>query len=546
MDLPPIEWILCLCVAPLPLYYASAIAHEAGHALMARLCGFIVMSLGMGTERPFCVFSLGHTRVYLARTRPLQGLTFWFGDGPSRGSLVLLSLGGIAVNLFIAAVSLALFRIVPRGREFWGLVGALNAFLGLVNLVPVRLKVGNAWVRSDGALALQVLRRGTVSSNPPQTIEFATGLLPLWQSIGDTISQRLFLRDAGLAFIELGDLDRAEAFCSQADAIQVPHLQALAAWEALVAAQLALGTQAFDRVLPLLATAEQGFRSGRNEEGQVAAAILRAALRSRTGDAAGALNDLDTLAQTLGRRPRPNLAVALLEARIECVASLGDLQTLIMLCSEYERFRMKSPSLSRNVRVYARLARAHRERGDWSSANAANRIVLENIRVLAGSWIDPTERAKFLHAQAALFTEIRNGFVAEGKGEEAEQLLAPLESPEGSAASDRAAALRRERRRWRIGFGMLLVDVGVVAAVTLYFALTQNSIFSRDSGPLVVSAAMAGMFAIVAIVYLGFYLTAARFIPALRSRGSGVFLILSGLGWGGSLINMALALIGPH
>src|SRR5947209_1296260 len=88
---------LLLVLAAAPVFYTAALIHELGHFLAGRLVRLPVTSFGLGTARPFFVASLGQTRFYLARTRPFQGITFFFLEPiyPTRSQLLLILSGGI-------------------------------------------------------------------------------------------------------------------------------------------------------------------------------------------------------------------------------------------------------------------------------------------------------------------------------------------------------------------------------------------------------------------------------------------------------------------
>src|SRR5258708_827310 len=88
---------LLLVLAVVPVFYGAALVHEFGHFLAGRLVGLPVTSFGLGTARPFFAASLGETRFYLARSRPFQGITFFFLEPiyPSRAQYLLILSGGI-------------------------------------------------------------------------------------------------------------------------------------------------------------------------------------------------------------------------------------------------------------------------------------------------------------------------------------------------------------------------------------------------------------------------------------------------------------------
>ena len=81
----------------LPVTHVSVFVHELGSAVMGRAAGLVVKSSGIGTGRPFLVMTVGGTRVFRCRSRPLQGLTFCYFSSfsPDRRRMVPFLAGGI-------------------------------------------------------------------------------------------------------------------------------------------------------------------------------------------------------------------------------------------------------------------------------------------------------------------------------------------------------------------------------------------------------------------------------------------------------------------
>ena len=143
-----------MILAAFPVYYASIFAHELGHAVAGRLAGFVVTSFGMGTARPVCVVTVCGVRVYFCPGPMTQGITFAFIPQlyPSKAASVGFAAAGIVANGLLAALSLALlWRWLPWGGSVWPVVAALNGLLQFASLIPIRVRIGKAPLRTDGA-----------------------------------------------------------------------------------------------------------------------------------------------------------------------------------------------------------------------------------------------------------------------------------------------------------------------------------------------------------------------------------------------------------
>jgi hypothetical protein len=182
--------------------YPGVIVHEAGHALVGKALGFVVTSVGLGTARPFLILPMGRTRFYLGLVQPLQGVTFAFlpRPYPDRRRLAAFVAGGIAANASCTAASLGLALYLPTGRlaALFLIFAAANALLAIGSLIPVRLRVGGAMLRSDGRLLLQLLRTGSWEQPPPDVIQTARGCRRLWRAVGDRMMDRLYTLSAAL------------------------------------------------------------------------------------------------------------------------------------------------------------------------------------------------------------------------------------------------------------------------------------------------------------------------------------------------------------
>ena len=280
------------------LIYLCIFAHELGHALAGWAMGFTITSFGIGTGRPFAVFSVGRTRIYFASTRPLQGLTFGLAPvlHPLRKTMVPFLAGGIIVNLLILVVALALSRWFPSAWSLWLTAIATNAWLLIPSLVPMQFKIGGTYLRNDGKLIVQTLRDRVVSQSPFEVTLTLKALRQLWESIGDDTTLREFILGAAALHCELEDFTRAEQLLSELDAMAPSDLPVLQASDALVRCSILVGKGRLDDANQTLRAAESLFRESGDEVGLLCATMQRAWIQVLKHDATEAVVDLKSLA----------------------------------------------------------------------------------------------------------------------------------------------------------------------------------------------------------------------------------------------------------
>lgn len=141
-------------------YYPAMMVHELGHYLGARLAGMAVLRIQLSA-----VEILPQRRGFRWRWRPLQkqlqvgGYVLAFADPsrPPRQQIIALAAGGPGLNLAVAAVlALVAWIAPPHGVGWWWMVfAAMNAGLGVANLVP---RQGKGGFRSDGLILLHALQ----------------------------------------------------------------------------------------------------------------------------------------------------------------------------------------------------------------------------------------------------------------------------------------------------------------------------------------------------------------------------------------------------
>ncbi|QEH34983.1 hypothetical protein OJF2_35280 [Aquisphaera giovannonii] len=543
LDLLPSDVSVLLLL--LPAYLAAILAHEIGHAVAGRLCGYVVTSSGSGFLRPLLVLDVRGTRFYACRSRPLQGMTFFWIPQlvPSRFRLACALGGGILANGLLAMAALALLAGTPWCHGLWQVTFAVNAFAAVVSLIPLRFQLGQMSLRTDGMLMFEAIRDGTVSFPVPHLIESSLDLRPHLEAIGDSEGVRLTLLNATVGYLELGDPARAGAIYREVESRPPAEVPAIRAWQSLVGGMLATRLGDRERASLLVDAAGGEYRALAHAAGSFLVSLHRAELKAADGDLAGHLADLDALASGEAASRHPSLRTRLLAARLESEAIYSDVAEPAALVEGYERLGKVHVTPALDLRFYRAVARACLKRGDEAGAERAHRRALAAVKSLADLWVGPQERAHFLDVQAPLLAEIRENFEARGKVDETAALLAPLEAPHPAASVRAESASEREARLRRRGMRVLGLNVIVIFLAIVGLLVTTPSPEGRGLAPIVVPVLMIAMFTGLALVYAAFHFTIGRFIPALRRSGGAVILILALAGWGGWLIAPVLFLL---
>jgi WD40 repeat protein/predicted Ser/Thr protein kinase/tetratricopeptide (TPR) repeat protein len=480
-----LPWLVVL-LAVYPILYVSAFCHELGHALMGRWHGFTVTSFGLGTGRLFWVGNLGGSRVYLGWQRPLQGITFSVLSQvyPTRRQLVGLLAGGVLANLVLATLAVVLWRLLPWGSLVWLMAAVYNAALAIGNLIPFNSRIGTVNLRTDGGEIWQVLRGGALPAAAPNRIRMAAALRGLWQDIGDHLCLYIHLLGAATAWRELGDGERAEALCAEAEAVPLEPTPFSRAYGAVVRAAIARARGKFDHSARALDAAEAGFRELDNDAGVFLVSWARAELLLAEGRAAEAATALDDLAVHPLVMSRPLLQVALVESRLGARVALVDADRIEALREEYERRRRAFPARSRDLRVYQMLGNLYVGRQDWARAEAAYRETLAAARQLYLQLADEADRERFARCQSPLLAEAAACLRQAGKDDTAAEpatVFAEKKTPQIAPAE---AQEKRSRRYQALAW----VVTGINALLAVILGVLVRVLELRATGPAVVRA----------------------------------------------------------
>ena len=164
-----IFWLTLLLAEPLTIG-----VHEVGHAVVAKLLGFDVLSLRVGRGPEIWARRLGSVRLSLCRYAMMGGATeFVVPEIRSRWRSGLVFLAGALFNLTAAGVLIALGLILnTQSGEWAAMVVAIVAGLIISNL---RMMFAALWpwtsgeeTPSDGAQILALFRRSLNTADDPR------------------------------------------------------------------------------------------------------------------------------------------------------------------------------------------------------------------------------------------------------------------------------------------------------------------------------------------------------------------------------------------
>ncbi len=493
-------------LSPLALVLAVFL-HELGHVVFGWAVGFVVTSFGLGTARPLLVVGLGRVRCYVCLVRPLQGITFAFLPRmqPSRLRLIGFVFGGIIANAVSAALALVLARWLPGSAPFWIASAAMNALLAASSLLPLNVRVGKTPLRTDGALAIQALRSAGLSQSAPNVVQTLSTLRGMWTAIGDTLIVRVYCLSAALAWLEMGDVERAETLLLEAQTIKGdahPYLECLAA---LVKTNIAIMKEQPIEARAALEVAETYFRETRQPAGLYLVSLFRASIHGIEGDASRMAAELESLAADPVVKSHTEIGLARLVAQVRIACYQADRPAIERHLAMFEADRRRTPSATRDLQVYRDIAKFRS--GHAESADDDSRRALTALKTLADEWIDPEDRSVFLTAQSALIEEARQCL----PGEEVDRLL---ESVSPSAQIDGLVRRDRQFRRWGL-ICMLFngVALGFVAG-------------SKPTPPVLVLGFLLAVCTGLAVFFLALDWTIGRVVPGLR-RYTGIAVLAS-------------------
>jgi hypothetical protein len=523
-----IDPLIMLCLW-LPISYVSAFAHEVGHAVMGHAVGFLVSSFGLGMAHPFAIYFRGRTRIYFCRTNPLQGIAFCHPPVlfPPRKMMVPFLAGGIIANSLLAVGSLALWRWLQWGGSVWLTGASVNALLAIANVVPYQFRVGKATLRTDGNQILQVLRDRVISRPAPAIIQTLSSLRSLWASVGDHATLRAYIVGAAWAYSEIEDFERGEALLVELDSLVASEIPTIQASEALIRAIIFGRTGRLDEAAVALASAEALFRSIADDGGMLLVAMERSWPRLLKRDAEAVAGELRTLTSHPLVTGSPLIQNQVHAFCVQVQAASSDVVETEKALAQYEATRCRYSSSALDIQVYQTVARLRSQNEDFVRAELAYRKCFEAINDLAGLWPDVDERRRFLQRKTAFFAEARQCYEVLNRAEEAERLIQAILSPEQIQQRLDDARRLRNRRLFRVGLWIMLVDVACAAGMTgleAFLRLGPSHLLFQGSVLFVV-------FTVVAVVLLLSYFAIAWFVPALRRIGGTVIVAIACSPW---------------
>jgi hypothetical protein len=462
----------------LGVFYASAFLHELGHAVCALLAGAQVTSFGLGTSRPFAVGSFRGVRIYLCSRRPLQGIAFYINPQllPSRRRQVLVLAGGILAHFLLAASAGALFLLWPAWAVVWGIVGGMNLWMGYVNLIPLRVRLGSHVLRSDGALILTVLRTGSTSAGPTQTLSTLQAFRELWRATGDRHILYAQLLAAAECWVSLGDAVRGSELLAEARALPFEPFPVWRAYGLLVEAKVAMGRDDTEQARPALAQAEEQFRLLGHDAGLLLTSMVSSVRLREGGEVSEALRPLEALAAHPLVRRRASLRSMLLAQRIvyHCELSGGDPEPLL---AEYVALPQLYRSPTLNALTFQTAARWRLHHGDGERAAQTYVLALAALSALDAK-LTGADQERFRLAKEPLVAEAQQCLRTLGREEEAARLDSFLTLPEQRIRQARETRERQAARRaW---WGAALLGFNFAAILLIGGAASGGGIFTPD------------------------------------------------------------------
>jgi hypothetical protein len=502
------------------VFYSAGFVHELGHFLAGRWAGLRVTSFGLGVARPFWVWSWGETRVYLARSRPFQGITFYFVESmaPSRGQLLVFLAGGITAQLVLALLALPLALLLPWGTNICWLVVALNGVTALGNLLPFNFTVGNFVLQSDGGQMLAVCRTGDLPSSAPRAVQLVSGLRQLWLAIGDVLGLYVQLMSAASYWLQLGSIEQAERLCAEAEALKLSPTPGAHALGLTVRGQIEAHAGRWAGAEAAFAEAEQLFASVDHEVGLFLVACGRADLLGCQGDSAGAVARWRALAG----EPRLGKFPGLRATRLEAEAALPEADLGAVEAEHELHGRTNTPE--EDLELYHAVAAQAAARGDRARASRAFRKALAAAQRLDDSFLSGEDREHFVRAQEGLLAEARAYFEKTGQPEEVEALRKLLQ-PRKEREIDGA----RRSCRWHwIGCGLAVVPL--VVGLWAMMLASEEKDMTREM-ELILTWAVSSYWSSLALVNAGVIGALAHFRPRWRGWGGWVTVALALLAW---------------
>ena len=511
--------------------YLSTIAHELGHYAFGRACGYVPTSAGMGTGRPFLVFGFRGCRFYLAPKHPFQGLTFTIHPDivPTRRATVVMTAGGILVNLGIALLCVPISLLVPAAGHVCTLVGGVNLFLAATSSIPSRSYVGTSVLLSDGAQIAALLRPSAHEAPTSARVGTVMTWRPHWEAVGDQLNLCWNLLSNAIYWCELGDPARGEQWLQEADALPIdrpPYLQAFSTYI----------HGAFYYASGRLPEARAALRGASLEApgcgaSRFLARLVDGEISLAEGEAPTAAAALDRLAVEPLHKYGPEMARALLSARVR--AHLwSDSPEAGGLVADWERARKRNRSPREDSQVLYVLAQAHARQGRQEAAAGAYDQLIVALQATYHSLLNSPEAQQFSSQLQPILLEAEAAYAAAGRPRVNLQLSTVFPPPEEIGRWASAALIAQSIRRLRIGsiWAVANLMLGALGGALLVQAHNLAGL-SGMSFSLPSLVALLAFFSVVGMLYGLGYPLLKRWNPAARSDAGTVMILIAALPW---------------
>jgi hypothetical protein len=360
--------ITIVLLAMVPAFCLAFFVHEAGHALMGRLCGCEVPSFGFGLGRLVWIGKWRDNRIYFGLKSPMMGIAWILFPQihPARLPLIAVMAAGVLANLltFLVAAVLYVAAVLgwfpPWARDIFLVILSVSLVVGLPNLIPFTARAANVSLNSDGYKILQIIWRGQAFANAPRTMAMVDALTPFWQELGDTRLLHAYWVTTAAAWCNLGDAQHALAFCDKAAALPVDEARAIATFAVLVRGIVDSSLGKLDASAAAFDQAATRFAALNHEVGLSLVELARchrALISTKPREALA-------LVEAAERRPivarRPQLMIEVLVTRLCAHAACDDHNEVQDLAQKYEMLRRRYAAPAHDSRQTAQARQLHR------------------------------------------------------------------------------------------------------------------------------------------------------------------------------------------
>jgi len=273
---------------------------------------------------------------------------------------------------------------------------ACNVFLAAVSLMPIKVQLGSAVIKTDGCHILELWKYGGLEDPPTTNVQHLGFFRRLLKEIGDERQLSIRLLMAASSWVPLGDVKQARALFEEADALfsqqESPSLQLFRAM-----------------ALSSILRAEEDFEAARKlqeeaaaldvPQGGMAEYILefeKAAWLEASGQYDAALEALDVLEEHPMVKEKPAFMVSLHCIRLACAIGKGERVLVESSMELYETTPEPFRGAYDEFIVYGMLTDFFEKEGEVERVENFYWRTLSALRQLSAAFIDQEKREAFL------------------------------------------------------------------------------------------------------------------------------------------------------